>query len=52
MEIQLKKQQQQQQQSMKVKWIHHSPGCSLNIMSTINVNHQNSQADFFEPITF
>ena len=27
-----------------VKWNHHTTGCSLNIMSTVNVNQQNSQA--------
>ena len=36
---------QLQNNLLKVKQIPHSPGCSFNIMSTINVNHQNSQAD-------
>ena len=30
---------------MKVKLNHHTKGCSLNIMTTISVKQQNSQAD-------
>ena len=35
--------------NLKVKWNHHTKGCSLNIMSTITVKQQNSKADILNP---
>ena len=35
--------------NLKVKWNHHTVGCPLNIMSTISVKQQNSQADILNP---
>ena len=35
--------------NLNVKWNYHTKGCSLNIMSTISVKQQNSQADILNP---